>query len=932
MLYLIMAFLTVCFSLQAEVTVLPGMNLWRLTAGIGSCLDTINSELITISTQLDIAISLTDPLITAINNLASITDSVFDPLSSEIDSVGDILSSQLSVIDTEIASAIDLTSALEPLFPSVSDLFLSSLSLIDLHIESVAETVLDTISIVEAELCTKIETLTECLIANPLHQTDIPFVILEPGVYTVCEDLTLTSGIDPVITILSNNVTLDLQGHTIFIGDGVTGIQTGDPTGSLSIQSVAINNGTVQGDGTLTVPCLTTYYTSGMSLEGITTIDGANIHISFGDASSSVTVDGCQCLGNNGFEIDPNGGAIDIAPVSVQCNSFVISNCYVSSPGTNGIRVANALDVYIQNMEVLGSYQIAFVLTNASTDVIMEHCIAMGEESNFGFDINGQNSAITLRWCIAMGHETGFLIENNTPGSLFVECVAQDNLGGFAIYGTDTVLKRCSVVNNAFVGIFIDASASNTQIFDTCPVNNGVNLEDNGTDTVFIDLETVLEILCSKIETAESDLSELISQLDVEINSVGDLLISALASVVDFTCLTGIVIRQSDIDNNDGTYTITQPGVYTVCEDLTSTGTLLQIMSSDVVLNLNGNLLSAGEICVYCSFQGFSNIQILNGSCTSTTSVPIFIDQNNTNVLVQDITIFNSAAPSVYATTSQFLTFNNIQIYGYNGVEDITISGVAAMFTCADCDPILIENVVIGGFNTTIPTAGMYISDPNVQGTVIRNSIVEGTEFAGFIMSVDISGTLNSSVFENCIASSTTGSVLPGADAGYYVLDKVTGTSGCQLINCIADACINGFVVGQSIGTLLSQCIARNNLNDGYVLFNFLSGNQPSGVFLENCVAHENTFDGFAFGGNSCTSRLCKTLDNGRFGFNITGNGNIVEKALASGNTSSGINNTGANTFLVDNRSSNGATTLNPAYSLNGATDANGTATIITLS
>lgn len=921
MIYLIIALLTVWNSAYAEVNPIPGENLWRLTARIGQCLDVTSSFLPIIISELDVAISITDPLISEISKLESVVDSLLDPLASQLDSIGDILSSKLTVIEKEVLSAIDLVTALDPLFPSIGDLFLSILSEIDLHLESIAETILDTISVVDFSLSSQIEALAMCEIGTPIHQTDIPYVISAPGLYTVCEDLTLTTGTGSIIQILSDDVTLDLHGYTLFTGDAIVGLSIGDPLGVTLIQSVVVRNGTVQAANTSTVPNVSVGYTTDLALASITTINGPDIHQSFGSGCASVLLEGCSCIGNNGFVLDVTAGAFDFNPAVGSITSIIVRNSSVAAPLNHGMRFASVADILVTDTVITDTPALCFQIENVASAVVCEHCVANGNNVNSrGFNID--NGTTTLRWCTAQANgDTGYFITVDSTGSLFVECVAQDNSNGFRIFGSNAVLKRCSVVQNSNIGIYVDTFVTNTQIFDTCPVNNTIDYINLGTDTVFINLETALEILCSKIEHAESVLSEEISILDETIISVGDLILSGLESVLDFACLTGTVIKQANV--NAGPFIIAQPGVYTVCEDLTNSTDLIHIMANNVTLDLNGHTLtsSAGSCIVIGSV---ATINVNNGACSAPAAAAINGAAGGSDITVENVTVFGSAEPGITFLGSSDITIKNCAMNDTSG----TVVG-AGMISLLGCDSALIEDCTVVGI-TNQPLEGVVVIDPQAGGTTIRRCTVQAVQQIGFDVEVITGGSLDICVLEDCIAAD----ILTGpVSVGYYMFDFVTGTTGGQFSNCIAESCIVGFLIDTTQGVFCERCVSRYNSDPGFLIATFQGITPPTNAFLENCVAHNNATDGFAIGGNAATLRMCKAISNTDIGFNITGTTTVVEKSLASNNGGSGIDNSsGTGTVLVDNRSSNGATSLNPAYSLNGAPDVNGTATIITLS
>src|ERR1700730_9540091 len=74
-----------------------------------------------------------------------------------------------------------------------------------------------------------------------------------------------------------------------------------------------------------------------------------------------------------------------------------------------------------------------------------------------------------------------------------------------------------------------------------------------------------------------------------------------------------VMITQNMVGTG-GTFTITSPGTYALAEDLTVTGTAIQINSSDVVLDLNEHTIFGGAGVLGISVQNaVQDIAIQNG-------------------------------------------------------------------------------------------------------------------------------------------------------------------------------------------------------------------------------------------------------------------------------------------------------------------------------
>ena len=167
----------------------------------------------------------------------------------------------------------------------------------------------------------------------------LPFTITTPGSYYFTRNLEFTALTGNSITIATNNVTLDLNGFTLISTAEVTGnaIQV-DNQGTAGLSNIAIKNGKIAGNTTVTVTENPTNRTWSVSQAGFSTGIKAQ-----GLSSRNLIVDQIQVTGCRSIGISASGGSVINCPVSsngsIGINAFEgsVTNCTASSNGGTGI-------------------------------------------------------------------------------------------------------------------------------------------------------------------------------------------------------------------------------------------------------------------------------------------------------------------------------------------------------------------------------------------------------------------------------------------------------------------------------------------------------------------------------------------------------------------------------------------------------------------
>ena len=191
--------------------------------------------------------------------LSSELETLVESIIEEIDSVSDLILSSLaaccSLLDTEIASVSDVLgseiaaccSLLDTEIASVSDVITSDLaaccSFLDSEIRSSTDVITSDIaaccSLLDSELISISDKL-DCGFGISFGQADIPFIIAIPGTYILCEDIQALVPSPSLITVATNDVIINLNGHRVE-GNSISG--SSGLIGISGVANVVVMNG-----------------------------------------------------------------------------------------------------------------------------------------------------------------------------------------------------------------------------------------------------------------------------------------------------------------------------------------------------------------------------------------------------------------------------------------------------------------------------------------------------------------------------------------------------------------------------------------------------------------------------------------------------------------------------------------------------------------
>lgn len=251
------------------------------------------------------------------------------------------------------------------------------------------------------------------------------------------------------VVIGSDNITLDLGGHTI------DGLGSAAPFGSDGIDNsggydnVVIKNGTV------------TEFQQGVALVGTTGNVARNLIVA-GNLGDAFFVDGFAALDSNGNQL--------------------VGNRVFSNGG--GIHLRGSSDNVIRANSSTGNGGVGIAVTFSSENNTVNDNALTGNGGQGIFLLDGANGNHLVRNVVAANTLTGVLIANSSTNAVAANRIAQnggDGLGvvsDFPLVSAGNVLARNDLTANDFDGIFVDPGTTETVVL----ANEAAENADDGID------------------------------------------------------------------------------------------------------------------------------------------------------------------------------------------------------------------------------------------------------------------------------------------------------------------------------------------------------------------------------------------------------------------------------------------------------------------
>jgi len=251
------------------------------------------------------------------------------------------------------------------------------------------------------EIRDAIAMLSNCDTDFFITQADVPYVITQPGVYCVSENLSLTGSGPAVITVQSDDVVIKIGGHTIDCGNGDR-----DGIDGANVTNVIIQGGTIQNSASTEGAGI--YFNESRAIQLIGTIVRQSSVGFFLNNTIESTFKDCVASQNN----VPSQPGIGFLLQESPHNTLI--GCKAQSNAGDGFVYTNA------------------IMRAGCFNAISFDCVA---QSNGG---------------------TGFKVEEANH-NVFIDCVSHMNtLNGYLILdGSDNILRGCVASHNFTNGILV---------------------------------------------------------------------------------------------------------------------------------------------------------------------------------------------------------------------------------------------------------------------------------------------------------------------------------------------------------------------------------------------------------------------------------------------------------------------------------------------
>jgi hypothetical protein len=920
-----------CFSLESKFDVVVTLS------ALEACCSEIGGLIISIggsSTNQYLSLS------SMINNLTETFTACCTSLGSQLDNLICTVTCDLTPIESLIESCcFSLESKLDNLhFVCTAT---CDLTPIESTIESCCFSLESKLDILLTETCTGIVVITS------------PTTISMPGHYILCNDV--GPGASPTITIMANSVLLDLNGHQVL--NNLT--DAGSPGILVSnSENIVITNGFINNtSGFSSIPAggacgilfdatgplnisvsniVFNHWDAGIRFEGssnpifIQNIQGSNnnigldmqggafsafisqcnfsgnqnIGINFGADAVNNRVDNCLCTLNNGdgMYVDPSAFGLSVSGsnfnfnggngvttsgqgvqfVNCQFNNNIGSSVDGTTVDGHGILIAG--DLLSVACQLIGTDTICTcTLFFAGEGTVVKDCLANSNAQD-GYRIENAIN-VQLLGCTSQGNTgNGFGAPNSAFSGIVQGCTTNNNLG----YGfTQTTTFACSP---RWYQNYSHGNAAGNYFFspNITAANFGV-ISDvvcaRGYDNVDLDRYPA----CSPPEVViESKLEECCFSLESKL----DILLTFTE-----TCSAIPVVMPT---------TITVPGHYCLARPLTDVGPIIQIDSSDVTLDLNGNtLFPLSDAAIALDFStSRTTILIHNGFLEGGMGgdTGILIPSVNaaglghSNIQINNVSINEFALEGISAANVTKLSISDVELL--NNAENL--------FTTTSTEILIEQSEFIRA------TVGSGALMQNCQFVTIKNSQFNENNVANFIIDDSTGGKSAHFIFDHCS--------FIGSGTGFIIENLDISSSTCfELFNCIADGnAFNGFVViGAVNDVLFKECVSTHNGNSGFYT-GFAGGFvPPQSISFVLSSAKQNSLDGFRLNnGTHGYVKGCEAVENTLCGFNVYGTDPILYRFINDVAQGNGSNPAGDPTpFMDSNYCLNGAFTPLPAVS-----------------
>ena len=301
---------------------------------------------------------------------------------------------------------------------------------------------------------------------TPIPGGSSSFGINVPGSYYLTGNLTIGGGGANGISVMTNDVTIDLNGFSV-TGSGVSsgaGIFL-----SGGVANVTIRHGTIRNWGNYGINGVGNSKVRAEDLQVLNNgstgirvdVNGAVVNC-IAEANAGVGIQGVDnCVIKDSQSISNTGGAGILVG-----SSSVVTGCVASGNSSDGFNTASGCTLIgcTAATNTLGGF-------NVGGQVILKNCTA---KSNVGIGIRtGRDATVTS--CTASTNQShGMMVDTNTN---VLGCSASDNTSNGIVASTSSTIKDCTATVNGGVGI----SAGIWGTVTNCTA------DDNQTDGILVD-------------------------------------------------------------------------------------------------------------------------------------------------------------------------------------------------------------------------------------------------------------------------------------------------------------------------------------------------------------------------------------------------------------------------------------------------------------
>lgn len=366
-------------------------------------------------------------------------------------------------------------------------------------------------------------------------------------------------------------------------------------------------------------------------------------------------------------------------------------------------------------------------------------------------------------------------------------------------------------------------------------------------------------------------------------------------------------------------FTITEPGLYCVAENLDGTGfaQTIRIESDNVVLDLNQHQVLNLVGSSINPALGVSNIVIKNGAIRN-AAIGISVQANN--VIIEDVLFYQTGLDDILLnglvedTPIQNISIINCQFFngfigielGSNPVNDVIIqecklfqkSSQGIFVPTGTHNNLVIQNTVFD----QITGNNIQITPTLLTGLVVQNCVFNDGGSNGMLC-----GNVENITIKNCILDRLGGSAINFAVGTTNILIEDCNIEECSFgINIVGLTCnILNSVINQAVNDGISVTGSNVSIRNCDIMNHGASGITIDGneVTIQSCDIRNNTLNGIIVSSQFVTIDNCDILTNGSNGVSLlsTTSSVIVNDCNINENTGNGIVSDGTSNTLTQN-------------------------------